>query len=58
LGEARADWEILSMLSEKLGTPLNYKDSQAIFKDIAATIAPFSEMTYEKLSDQGMLLKK
>ncbi len=48
LGEARADWEILSMLSEKLGAPLNYKDPQAIFKDIAATIASFSGMTYDE----------
>ena len=58
LGEARADWEILSMLSEELGTPLNYKDSQSIFKDMAATIPQFSEMSYDKLSDQGMVLKK
>jgi predicted molibdopterin-dependent oxidoreductase YjgC len=57
LGEAKADWEILSMLSEKLGVPLNYQDSEAIFKDIAATIPQFSGMSYEKLSDKGMILK-
>ena len=57
LGESKADWEILSLLSEKLGAPLELKDSQTIFKDIVATIAPFSGMSYEKISDQGMLLK-
>ena len=57
LGEAKGDWEIISLLSAKLGTPLVYQHSQDIFKDIAATIAPFSEMTYEKIADKGMLLK-
>ncbi len=57
LGEAKADWEILSLISEKLGAPLDLKGPQAIFKDIAATMAPFSEMSYEKISDQGMILK-
>ena len=57
IGEAKADWEILLWLSEKSGEPLSYQNSQDIFKDIAATIAAFSEMTYEKISDKGMILK-
>ena len=57
LAESKGDWEIFSLLSAKLGTPLAYQHSQEIFKDIAATFAPFSEMTYEKISDKGMVLK-
>jgi len=57
LGEAKGDWEIISLLSAKLGSPMTYQNSQAIFKDIAATMAPFTEMSYEKLGDKGMLLK-
>jgi NADH-quinone oxidoreductase subunit G len=57
LGEAKGDWEIISSLSATLGAPLVYQHSQDIFKDIAATLAPFSEMTYEKISDKGMILK-
>jgi len=56
-GEAKADWEIISVFSEKLGAPMAYKHSEDIFKDIAATIPSFSEMTYEKISDKGMVLK-
>ncbi len=58
LGEAKVDWEILSLISEKLGTPIKYKKSQDIFKDIAKTIDAFSEMSYEKIADQGMTAKK
>jgi predicted molibdopterin-dependent oxidoreductase YjgC len=53
LEEAKADWEIVSMLSEKLGVPLNYKNAPEIFSDIAASLAPFSGMTYENIADQG-----
>ncbi len=57
LGEAKADWEILSLLSAKLGAPFVYQAPQDIFKDITAEIPAFSEMSYEKISDRGMLLK-
>ncbi len=58
LGEAKGDWEILSSVAGKLGIQLNYQGSEEIFKEIAQTIGSFSEMTYEKISDQGMILKK
>lgn len=58
LGEAKGDWEILSLLSEKLGTPIKYRGAAEVFKDIAQTVGPFSEMSYEKIVDQGMVLKK
>ncbi len=58
IGEAKADWEILSLLSEKLGTKLGFKKSDDIFKELACSVGAFSEMSYEKISDQGMILKK
>jgi len=57
LAESKGDWEIISLISTKLGAPFAYKNSQEIFKDIAVAIPAFSEMTYEKISDQGMILK-
>jgi NADH-quinone oxidoreductase subunit G len=57
IGEAKGDWEILSLISAQLGEPLSYQRSAEIFKDIAATLSPFSEMTYDKISDKGMVLK-
>jgi NADH-quinone oxidoreductase subunit G len=57
IGEAKGDWEILSLISDQLGVALTYQRPSEIFKDIAAALAPFSEMTYEKISDKGMVLK-
>ena len=58
MGEAKGDWEIVKLLSERLGIALTYQKSQDVFKDIAASVTPFAEMSYEKIADQGMVLKK
>ena len=57
LAQAKGDWEIIALLSAQLDLPLAYKDSQSIFQDLAATKPAFSGMTYEKISDKGMILK-
>ena len=58
MGEAKGDWEILSLLSDKLGSVISYKNSSDVFKNIAQSVGEFSEMTYEKIAAQGMILKK
>ncbi len=58
LGESKGDWEILSLLAGKLGISFNYKKSEETFKELTQKIGAFSEMTYEKMADQGMALKK
>ena len=57
LGEAKDDWEIVSFVAGQLGTPLYYKGPQDVFNDIAKTVAGFAGMSYEKIADQGMILK-
>jgi NADH-quinone oxidoreductase subunit G len=56
MGDSKSDWEILAMLAANLGAPLSYKNSQEVFADMAASLAPFSGMSYEKISHQGMVL--
>jgi len=56
IGEAKGDWEILAELAGKLGMQMNYETSEQIFEDIVRTIPVFNGMSYEKLSDQGMVL--
>ena len=56
LGESKGDWEILSLLSAKIGAPISYPNSEEIFDDIASSLALFAEMSYEKIGDQGMML--
>ncbi len=58
LGESKGDWEIVSLLAEKLGTPFSYRTAEDIFKDMSKTLEPFAELSYEKIGDQGMVLKE
>jgi NADH-quinone oxidoreductase subunit G len=58
MAESKGDWEILTLLSEQLGLVSKYKKSEDIFKDLAAAVPAFSEMSYDKISDQGMVFKK
>ncbi len=58
IGESKGDWQVLSLLSEKLRAPLAYKRSEDIFNALAGAAGPFADMSYEKISDQGMVLKK
>jgi NADH-quinone oxidoreductase subunit G len=56
LGESKSDWQIISMLSAKLGGGAHH-NAEDLFKEIAAGFPAFAEMTYEKIGDQGMVLK-
>lgn len=58
LAEAKGDWEIVGLVAAQMGSPTGCKTSQDIFKAIAATIGAFAGMTYEKIGDQGMVLKQ
>ncbi len=58
LSEAKGDWEIMSLIAGQLGSPFEFRTSQDIFNEIAKSVAGFGEMSYEKIADQGMVLKK
>ncbi len=57
IGEARGDAEIIASLSEKLGVKFTYKTSQDIFNDLTKNVTAFSEMSYEKIGDQGTRMR-
>jgi len=54
LAESRGDWQILSLLSSKLGTELTYKNSQEVFQELTKQVGAFGDMSYEKISDKGV----
>jgi NADH-quinone oxidoreductase subunit G len=58
MAESKGDWQILTLVGAKLGAALNFQSSQQVFDDIVKVIPAFGDMNYEKLSDNGMILKK
>ncbi len=49
-GEAKADWEIISLIAQKMGVKgFDYKSPEEIFEEIRKTTPQYSGMTYERL---------
>jgi NADH-quinone oxidoreductase subunit G len=57
-GESKPEWQILSVLSEKLGLGLAFTDPQTIFAELAKHEKPFQGLTYQAIGEQGAMLKK
>jgi predicted molibdopterin-dependent oxidoreductase YjgC len=52
--QARADWMILSMLANELGTDFGYNmAATAVFKEIADTVPAYSGLRYPVLKDES-----
>lgn len=50
LGEAKADWQWLQALAEKMGSSaLNWQNSEEVFDEMAAITPAYQGMTYSKL---------
>jgi predicted molibdopterin-dependent oxidoreductase YjgC len=51
---AKADWEILVELAQRLGSPWSYRSPRDIFLEIAANNPFFTGLTWEGLDLQGV----
>lgn len=55
-GEAKPDWEIISLISTAMGYPMRYKDTKEIWDEMRSLSPKFAGATYEKMEDQGIIL--
>jgi NADH-quinone oxidoreductase subunit G len=53
---AKADWEILIELAQRLGSPWNYRSPSDVFLEIAAINPYYAGLTWEGLGLQGVRL--
>jgi formate dehydrogenase (NADP+) alpha subunit len=53
-GEAKADWEIISELSTKMGYPMRYTSAEEIFKEIASITPSYSGISYDRIESEGL----
>lgn len=53
-GQAKADWEIISELSTKMGYPMNYATPEAIMKEINELTPSYAGITYDRLEKGGI----
>jgi formate dehydrogenase alpha subunit len=53
-GEAKADWEIISELSTKMGYSMKYSSAKEIFYEVINVTPSYAGMTYERLEKEGL----
>jgi len=53
LGEARADWEILARVAQRVGLDPRPARAEDLFRELARTVPAFSGLSYRSLGDLG-----
>jgi formate dehydrogenase alpha subunit len=53
-GEAKPDWEIISMLAEKMGKPLGYQSASQIMEEIASLTPIYGGVRFDRLDRGGL----
>lgn len=53
-GEAKADWQIISDLSARMGYEMNYKHPEEIFNEVASLTPQYRGITYKRIEKVGL----
>jgi len=53
-GEAKADWEIIQLVANKLGLGWNYASPEEIFEEITKVNLAYGGMSYARLEQKGL----
>ncbi len=54
LGESKPDWEILCLLSMRMGYPMTYANPEQIMDEIASLTPPYGGISYQRLEAGGL----
>jgi predicted molibdopterin-dependent oxidoreductase YjgC len=53
-GKAKADWDIISALAEKMGKPFDYQSASQIMEEIASLTPTYGGIHFERLDHEGL----
>jgi len=53
-GEAKADWEIIAALAEKMGKPFGYQSASQIMEEIASLTPIYGGIHFDRLDNGGL----
>jgi formate dehydrogenase major subunit/formate dehydrogenase alpha subunit len=53
-GDCKDDWQVLCEVATRMGYPMQYEDSRAIFAEIAKVTPSYAGITYERIEDEGL----
>lgn len=53
-GQSWDDWKITCEISTRMGYPMSYENSRAIFEEIALVTPSYAGLTYDRIEDEGL----
>jgi formate dehydrogenase alpha subunit len=53
-GTSLPDWKIIAGLSNRMGLPMHYPDSESIFREISAVTPSYAGITYDLIEQAGV----
>jgi len=53
-GESRPDWDIICEIATRMGFPMSYENSQAIFEEISRVTPSYAGISYERIDLEGI----
>jgi formate dehydrogenase major subunit len=53
-GEAWDDWKIVAEIANRMGYPMDYADSEAIFEEIRRVTPSYAGITYQRIAKEGL----
>ncbi len=53
-GEAKDDWQIISMIANKLGASWNYENAKSVMEEINKVTASYAGITYDRIEWKGI----
>jgi len=53
-GNSKPDWEIISLLAQKMGYPMPYSSAEEIFNEMASLTPSYAGMSYARLEKEGL----
>ncbi len=53
-GEAKDDWDIITMIAKKMGAKWNYASAKAVFEEVAKVTASYAGITYDRIEWKGI----
>ena len=53
-GEAKPDWEIITLVAGKLGAGWRYSSAEEVFEEVRKVTASYAGITYERIENEGI----
>jgi formate dehydrogenase major subunit/formate dehydrogenase alpha subunit len=53
-GEAKDDWWITCQIGSRMGFPMEYADSKAVFEEMTTVTPSYAGITYERIEEEGI----